>query len=69
MFKLLDLLAIILVILSGINWFFIGLINVNLIERIFLDSSWFTRAVYLAFGAASVYVLIFSKSICRRACK
>lgn len=69
MFKILDTAATILVIVGALNWFFVGLVDLNLIAIIFLKGSWFTRAVYMAIGGAGFYTILFGRSMCRRSCQ
>jgi len=54
------LLAMLLVIIGGLNWGFIGVFGRNLIEEFnqwLFKSEWFSRSVYIIIAIASLYLL------------
>ena len=53
----LDWIAIILVIVGGLNWALVGLFNFDLVAAIFGEFSVLTRIVYTLVGLAAVYLL------------
>ena len=53
----LDWLAIILVIVGGLNWGLVGVFNFDLVKTIFGDMSLLSRIVYILVGVSAVYVL------------
>lgn len=55
--KSLDLIAIILLIIGGLNWGLVGLFGFDLVKAIFGDMSIVSRVVYVLVGIASVYSL------------
>lgn len=57
-FNLLDKIAIILLILGGIDWGILGLTNFNLIGFVF-GSHAVARIVYILIGASAILMLIF----------
>jgi len=57
----LDWVAVILVVIGGLNWGLIGLFGFNLVDTIFGVMGIISRIVYVVVGLASLY-LIFSVS-------
>ena len=55
----LDLVALILVIVGGLNWGLVGLLNgFDLVAAIFGPMSVVSRAIYIIVGLAALYVLV-----------
>lgn len=54
----LDILALILIIIGGINWGLIGFFNFNLITFIFGTASMIARIIFALVGLAGVYSLV-----------
>ena len=52
---IIDYLAIILVIVGGLNWGLVGLLNFDLVAFIFGEMSILSRIVYGAVGISAVY--------------
>ncbi len=50
-------LAILLLVIGGLNWGLVGLLNFDLVTTIFGAMSIFSRGVYILIGVAAVYVL------------
>ena len=48
--------AMLLLVVGGLNWGLVGLFNFNLVTTIFGDMSTLTRLVYILVGASAVYV-------------
>jgi len=55
--KTLDILSLVLVIVGGLNWGLVGILNFDLVATIFGDMSTLSRIVYSLVGISSVYVL------------
>jgi uncharacterized protein len=55
-----DLIALILVIVGGLNWGLVGLLNFDLVATIFGARSMLTRIVYILVGLASLYMIYFA---------
>jgi uncharacterized membrane protein YuzA (DUF378 family) len=53
--KALNAIALILIIVGGINWGLVGLFDFNLVSAIFGIESWFTNLVYILVGLAAIY--------------
>ena len=54
--KMLKLIAIIILIIGGLNWGLVGLININLVALIFGSATLITRIIYIVVGLAALYV-------------
>lgn len=63
----LDWVAIILVIIGGINWLLVGLLNFDLVAALFGTLSSISRIVYVVVGLAAVYLLITSMRFGKKA--
>lgn len=55
-----DIIAIILVVVGGINWGLVGLADVDLVASLFGAMSALSRVVYVLVGLAAIYVAVFS---------
>ena len=53
---LIELIALILVIIGGINWGLIGLLNFNLVSAICGGMSLIARVIYVVVGASACYL-------------
>ena len=61
--KTLNVVALILVIVGGLNWGLVGLFDFNLVSAIFGLDSWFTNLVYILVGIAAIYSFYLLKPI------
>ncbi|XBQ16145.1 MAG: DUF378 domain-containing protein [Oceanicaulis sp.] len=61
--KWLNAIALILVIIGGINWGLVGLFDFNLVAAIFGTESWFTNLVYILVGIAALYSIYLLKPV------
>ena len=52
--KIIDKIALILIIIGAINWGLIGLFNFNLVSTIFGDMTILSRIVYILVGLSAV---------------
>jgi uncharacterized membrane protein YuzA (DUF378 family) len=55
-----DLIALILVIVGGLNWGLIGLFNFDLVAAIFGAGSALSRIVYILVGLAALYTIYYA---------
>ena len=60
MLNKLNSLALVLLIIGGLVWGFIGLYRINIIEYVFYRY-WIIRIAYVLFGAAFVYKFIYCR--------
>ena len=49
--------CLVLVIIGGLNWGIIGIVNVNLVHVIFGNMTFMTRLIYILVGLAAVYLI------------
>lgn len=61
-----DWIALILVIVGGLNWALVGLFGFDLVAAIFGDMSVVSRVVYTLVGISAVYMLAVSGKLCRK---
>jgi len=53
-----DLVAMILVIIGGLNWLLIGALSFNLVEFLFGALPILQRIVYILVGISAIYMLV-----------
>ena len=61
-----DWLALILVIVGGLNWALVGLFSFDLVAAIFGDMSAISRVVYTLVGLSAVYLLAVSSKLAKK---
>ncbi len=54
--KLLGSIAVLLVVIGAINWGLVGLMNIDLVAKIFGAMSTISKAVYVLVGLSGLYV-------------
>lgn len=59
----LDWLAMILVMIGGINWGLIGLFDFDLVAAIFGPMSAITRTIYTLVGLAALYMIVVESKV------
>ena len=57
MYKNIQILAFILLVVGGLNWGLIGLFGFDLVARLFGEMTYLTRAVYTLVGISAVFIL------------
>jgi uncharacterized membrane protein YuzA (DUF378 family) len=62
----LDWLALILLIVGGLNWLLIGLFGYNLVDSIFGAMSTLSGIIYIIVGLATVYVIFLAGKLMKR---
>ncbi len=63
--KKLDIIAIILLIIGGINWGLWGIVDVNVVDYIF-PVEWIRNVIYFFIGVSGIYVALVWKSLFAR---
>ena len=58
-----DWIAVILLVVGGLNWGLVGLFNFDLVATIFGDMSALSRIIYIVVGICAVYVLAISAKL------
>ena len=56
----LDLIALALVIIGGLNWGLVGLLNLDLVQLIFGSMPILAQVVYIVVGLAALYMVYFA---------
>lgn len=59
--RTLNIVALALIIIGGINWGLVGLFDYNLVDEIFTKGSFLTRTIYGLVGVAALW-MIYSKA-------
>ena len=54
--KTVDMVALVLVVVGGLNWGLVGAFNYNLVTSLFGDGSVLARAVFVLVGLSALYV-------------
>lgn len=65
-FNILDWLAVILVVIGGLNWGLVGLFNLDLVATIFTPLSLISRAIYILVGLSALYLVFILPSMEKR---
>ncbi len=64
--KTLDIIVAILLIVGGLNWGLVGLLNFDLVATLLGDGTMLAKAVYVLVGLSAVYQAAGFKAIQRR---
>lgn len=64
--NIVDVVAIILVVVGGLNWGLVGLFGFDLVAAIFGDMSVLSRIVYVVVGVSAVYVAVVTPKLERK---
>ena len=57
--KALNIIALVLVVVGGLNWGLVGVADFDLVATIFGDMSAISRIVYTLVGVAAIYAISF----------
>jgi len=57
--SVLDWIALILLIIGGVNWGLVGALETNLVDKIFGSIEWLAKAVYILVGVAALYTIYY----------
>ena len=61
--NVLDIIALILVIVGGLNWALVGLFKFDLVAAIFGSMSMLARIVYVLVGLAAIYAIALATKV------
>ena len=64
--KKMDVVAAVLLVVGGLNWGLVGLLNFDLVAKLFGEMSVLSRVVYSLVGLAAVYQALSWKAIQKR---
>ena len=56
--KVLNFIAVVLLIAGGLNWFLVGVFNINLVSVFFGHMTIISRLIYIVVGLAAFYLLL-----------
>ena len=56
--KIIGIVALILIVIGGLNWGLVGVFDFNLVDSLFGEGSALSRVVYGLVGLAAVYELL-----------
>ena len=62
--RVLNCIALTLVIIGAINWGLIGFFNCNLVSLLFGGMSWLSRVIYALVGISGLYLITFYGRLC-----
>lgn len=57
---IIDWIALVLVIVGGVNWGLVGLFNFDLVATIFGSVFWLARVIYVLVGISALYMIYFA---------
>lgn len=66
--KILTMIALILLIIGGLNWGLVGLFDFDLVQFLFGSMEMIARLVYILIGLAAVYKIV-AWATCKSCCK
>lgn len=64
--KTLDIIALILVIIGGINWGLVGLLSFNLVDKMFGAGGILSQTIYTLVGISAIYLIFAAKKLGKR---
>lgn len=62
----LDWIAILLVIIGGLNWGLVGILHFDLVAAIFGEMSALSRIIYTVVGICAVYLAVISGKLAKK---
>jgi len=62
--KIVNCLALTLVIVGALNWLLVGLFEFNLVDFLFGSLSLLTRLIYILVGIAGIWSIAFYSKVC-----
>ena len=63
--KYIHIIAFILLVVGGLNWLGVGLMNSNYLEMIVGSGSSVAKVIYILVGLSAIYELFSHKSMCK----
>jgi uncharacterized protein len=64
--SVLDTIAMVLMIIGGLNWGLVGLFEIDIVATLFGDMSPLSRIIYVLVGLAALYGIITTAKLLRR---
>jgi hypothetical protein len=59
-----DWIAVILLVIGGLNWGLVGIFGFDLVATLFGEMSTLSRVVYVVVGISAIYVLMLASGKC-----
>jgi uncharacterized membrane protein YuzA (DUF378 family) len=64
--NVLDWIALILLVIGGLNWGLVGVFKFDLVKAIFGDMTIVSRIIYIVVGVAALYTIFFLVKVCTK---
>jgi hypothetical protein len=64
--NVLDWIALILLVIGGLNWGLVGVFKFDLVKAIFGDMAIVSRIIYIVVGVAALYTIYFLVKACTK---
>jgi len=64
--SIIDIIALVLVIVGGLNWGLVGLLSFDLVAALFGAASVLTNIVYVLVGLSAIYLAVISMKLEKR---
>ncbi len=61
-----DVIALILVIIGGLNWGLVGFLDLDIVATLFAPLSLISRIIYVLVGLAAIYLIVIFGSLGRK---
>lgn len=65
MHKVINFIALLLIIIGGLNWLLVGIFDLNLVTYFFHTIPWLEKLTYLLVGISAIYAFSFFKRVCK----
>ena len=59
------MIAFILLVVGGLNWLLIGVVDINLVYMIVGSQPMLEKAIYILVGLSAIYEIVIHKSTCK----
>lgn len=65
--SIIDWIALVLVLVGGLNWGLVGFLNFDLVATLFGTMSFLSRVVYAVVGLATIYMIVVTPRLGKKA--
>lgn len=66
--KIIDVIAVIVLIIGGLNWGLVGVFNFDLVAYLFGSMTMGAKVVYILVGLSALYTIFFMVRHCKEEC-
>ncbi|MBU3934769.1 DUF378 domain-containing protein [Patescibacteria group bacterium] len=63
--KLLNTIALSLLVVGGLNWGLVGLFNIDLVAKLFGAGTMISQIIYILVGLSAIYTVVNCKKCCK----